>query len=836
MIGGQRQQQRQEEENEDDENIDVGLIGNDEDDQDEDVDNRGFFEEPNFGFNTGREKFNFPGDSREDIPLLPEIENMNDREPAIYRKPYQRYPEYPKRYSGFTGYPAKRHSYHQDSMDHYNPMDSDHNPRDVDVFNPEPRSFHEQQNQDPFFMDIPKINVNNHLDYQGPKNEHLERFHKPDISSHLSGRDEHHIPPYRNPHRQGLYPEDDHHDHHQPKHFDHPKADFSYSGHSDQPKEFHHPKPDFSHSELHQPHFDHPKADFSYSGHPDQHEEFHHPQPDFSHAELEQPHFKPPRSHFHAKRHNPGLPNEPDFPTFDQIERTAEPRFVSDMPHLPPPPEMLELQKNSLFPVDVPKIGSAVTYRPPELIFDEYHRRIDFPKESEETMEKRMDENFGLSHERKAEPKQSFRLSKFSDMIMQHQKPQQQSAKSSNFGPPAYSRKADENWNELPSFSEKPVKTEFETFEAIPQSFNEKSMQYYPEENEDQPLRFDRYDSKPIRFNPYSKNQEEESLRFQKYSEPRYKKPVRFQQERSEERSNNYSGENPSNVRFEEYEAMSPVTQRYNPEDYEYENDEDYDVAEPPAVQKPKRPPTTPKYNYQPESVTSRYYNYDQEEDPVAKKPIMLKRKESQDQLPRRPTPESFHETIQDQFQFNQYENEALTETEAPVYVPKTTYKYENDYKEEMPLRAERMPETNYANRRYDTYSYEQNEPEYYQYNPMDFAAQKTRPAEPRSYKDFPELPPFEEMQNDYTSRAGAGRSLVLHANPQVHHHHHHHDGPKIQKDIHKNHQFIHVEAPHSFKSGYERGNSYHHINDIEERQGPFHLQEVSKTFRIFFG
>ena len=111
----------------------------------------------------------------------------------------------------------------------------------------------------------------------------------------------------------------------------------------------------------------------------------------------------------------------------------------------------------------------------------------------------------------------------------------QQSAKSSNFGPPAYSRKADENWNELPSFSEKPVKTEFETFEAIPQSFNEKSMQYYPEENEDQPLRFDRYDSKPIRFNPYSKNQEEESLRFQKYSEPRYKKPVRFQQERSEE-------------------------------------------------------------------------------------------------------------------------------------------------------------------------------------------------------------------------------------------------------------------------------------------------------------
>ena len=52
------------------------------------------------------------------------------------------------------------------------------------------------------------------------------------------------------------------------------------------------------------------------------------------------------------------------------------------MPHLPPPPEMLELQKNSFFPVDVPKIGvSNAPYRPPELIFDEMHRKIDFPKQ-----------------------------------------------------------------------------------------------------------------------------------------------------------------------------------------------------------------------------------------------------------------------------------------------------------------------------------------------------------------------------------------------------------------------------------------------------------------------
>ena len=58
-----------------------------------------------------------------------------------------------------------------------------------------------------------------------------------------------------------------------------------------------------------------------------------------------------------------------------------EPKYVADMPHLPPPPEMLELQKNSFFPVDVPKIGvSNEPYRPPELIFDEYHRKTDFPK------------------------------------------------------------------------------------------------------------------------------------------------------------------------------------------------------------------------------------------------------------------------------------------------------------------------------------------------------------------------------------------------------------------------------------------------------------------------
>ena len=107
----------------------------------------------------------------------------------------------------------------------------------------------------------------------------------------------------------------------------------------------------------------------------------------------------------------------------------------------------------------------------------------------------------------------------------------------------------------------------------------------------------------------------------------------------------------------------------------------------------------------------------------------------------------------------------------------------------------------------------------------MDFA-KKTTAAEPRSYKDFPELPPFEEMQNDYTSRSGAGRALVLSApeferKPKY-------PTPPVKKGLHNNHQFIHVDAPHTFKSGHKRGNSYHYINDIEERAGPYHLQEVS--------
>ena len=56
----------------------------------------------------------------------------------------------------------------------------------------------------------------------------------------------------------------------------------------------------------------------------------------------------------------------PEGPRFEEVP----------MPHLPPPPEMIEMQKNSLFPVDVPKLGANLPYRPPELIFDEFHKQV----------------------------------------------------------------------------------------------------------------------------------------------------------------------------------------------------------------------------------------------------------------------------------------------------------------------------------------------------------------------------------------------------------------------------------------------------------------------------
>lgn len=51
-------------------------------------------------------------------------------------------------------------------------------------------------------------------------------------------------------------------------------------------------------------------------------------------------------------------------PQSEEDERPPPPP-PAPMPHLPPPPEMIEMQKNSQFPVDVPKLGANIPYRPP---------------------------------------------------------------------------------------------------------------------------------------------------------------------------------------------------------------------------------------------------------------------------------------------------------------------------------------------------------------------------------------------------------------------------------------------------------------------------------------
>ena len=48
------------------------------------------------------------------------------------------------------------------------------------------------------------------------------------------------------------------------------------------------------------------------------------------------------------------------------------------LPNLPPPPEMLKMTGGSSFlPIDVPKLGSRIPYRPPELAFDEFYKRTE---------------------------------------------------------------------------------------------------------------------------------------------------------------------------------------------------------------------------------------------------------------------------------------------------------------------------------------------------------------------------------------------------------------------------------------------------------------------------
>ena len=105
--------------------------------------------------------------------------------------------------------------------------------------------------------------------------------------------------------------------------------------------------------------------------------------------------------------------------------------------------------------------------------------------------------------------------------------------------------------------------------------------------------------------------------------------------------------------------------------------------------------------------------------------------------VPSRPNPGLFHEQIESQFDFkndplnpmNYYENEAVEEVDPPIYVPKTTYKYEHDHQRElpMPMRAETLPDPTMMSYKSSESYAEQPNSNYYEYDPMDFVDTKYR-------------------------------------------------------------------------------------------------------------
>ena len=254
----------------------------------------------------------------------------------------------------------------------------------------------------------------------------------------------------------------------------------------------------------------------------------------------------------------------------------------------------------------------------------------------------------------------------------------------------------------------------------------------------------------------------------------------------------------------------------------------------------------TPGYQeYQSEPITSRYYEYDEE-------PEVLQPKGEVPELPKRPHPEEFHERIENQLDFSNkpkslpstpstiepfYEEEAVS-TPTPIYIPKTTYGYENDYQQEVPVRPEVMPEPEPIRRTRQNFYTE--EPEYYKYDPMDYS--NKRPSqEPPSIEEFPQLLPFDEIDREFSSRSldmpinpnsrmGAGRALGFSSEPRF-------SSPRrsaeessvypVSNKVEEPYQFTHVDAPHTFRAGHSRGNHYHNVKDIEEHDGAHHLQEV---------
>ena len=332
-----------------------------------------------------------------------------------------------------------------------------------------------------------------------------------------------------------------------------------------------------------------------------------------------------------------------------------------------------------------------------------------------------------------------------------------------------------------------------------------------------------------------------------KYEEPNFVEEQRYEKPRFEQ----------SEQRFEK-PRYEPSEQRYEKSRYEeldYENPRYYEEE------------TSEFQEFQEEPVTSRYYQ-----------PEVLQPKGEVPDLPQRPHPEEFHNKVEDQLDFSTntpkslpitpstvepfYEDEALG-TPTPVYVPKTTYKFENDYQQELPVRPEVLPDPNpVRNTRNSFYA---DEPDYYRYNPMDYA----EPKEPKmiSDEDFPQIQPFDEIDREFStrsldiprspkSRSGSGRALGFtpepfypeprnpeprHPEPAFHEPRFYQPRsvePEAQLDanrISEPYQFTHVDAPHTFRAGHSRGNHYHNIQDIEEHEGPHHLQEVRFFQKFWF-
>ena len=115
-----------------------------------------------------------------------------------------------------------------------------------------------------------------------------------------------------------------------------------------------------------------------------------------------------------------------------------------------------------------------------------------------------------------------------------------------------------------------------------------------------------------------------------------------------------------------------------------------------------------------------------------------------------------------------------VLQIDPPVYIPKTTYKYENDHQRELPTRPETLPDPTMMS--YTKSSAYADQSNYLEYDPMDFVVTKNRRTEVEEYPEFPELPPFgkeefgdrEEDFNNFKSprsyaisdRRSSGRSL----------------------------------------------------------------------------